>query len=98
MTTGGSTQISDPQTFASGLSRPTSGSAMLLVMSVTTLLGIIITVVLGVSIAIVGVMFWWAAREDGREQRRIDARVRAQSPDKPDDDPDAAAGGGTGGA
>jgi hypothetical protein len=32
--------------------------------------------VLAISIAIVGVMFWWGAREDGRDQARIDASLR----------------------
>jgi uncharacterized membrane protein len=45
-------------------------------MSGTTLFGIIVTVVLAISIVIVAVMFWWGAREDGRDQKRTDARVR----------------------
>ena len=45
-------------------------------MSATTALGIILTVVLAVSLVVVGVMFWWGAREDGRDQKRIDARLR----------------------
>ena len=32
--------------------------------------------VLATSLAVVGVMFWWGAREDGRDQQRIDAQLR----------------------
>jgi nitrogen fixation-related uncharacterized protein len=38
--------------------------------------GIILIVVSAIAIAIVMWMFLWAAREDGREQKRIDARLR----------------------
>jgi hypothetical protein len=38
--------------------------------------GIIVSVVSAFTIVIVLAMFWWAAREDGREQERRDARVR----------------------
>ena len=44
-------------------------------MSGSTVLGIILIAVSTITLAIVGVMFVWAAREDGREQRRIDARL-----------------------
>jgi hypothetical protein len=47
-------------------------------MSGTTIFGIILTLVLAVSIAIVAVIFWWGAREDGRDQKRIDARLRGE--------------------
>jgi hypothetical protein len=53
-------------------------------MSVTTAIGIVIVVVLSVSVVIVGVMFWWAAREDGRDQRRID-ELREQGREQNDD-------------
>jgi hypothetical protein len=45
-------------------------------MSGTTVIGIILTVVFAISIAIVAVMFWWGAREDGRDQKRTNARLR----------------------
>jgi hypothetical protein len=38
--------------------------------------GIILAVVSAVAITIVLWMFWWAAREDGRDQKRSDARLR----------------------
>ena len=38
--------------------------------------GIILAVVSAITIVIVLWMFWWAAREDGRDQKRIDARIR----------------------
>lgn len=31
--------------------------------------------ILGITLVITGVMFWWAAREDGRDQKRIDAEL-----------------------
>jgi len=37
--------------------------------------GIILAVVSAISIAIVLWMFLWAAREDGRDQKDIDARL-----------------------
>jgi hypothetical protein len=40
--------------------------------------GIILSVVSAITIAIVLWMFWWAAREDGRDQKRTDARLRGQ--------------------
>ena len=38
--------------------------------------GIVIAVVAGISLLIVLWMFVWAAREDGRDQKRRDARAR----------------------
>ena len=40
---------------------------------------IIVTVVSVLGIVIVAAMFWWAAREDGRDQRRRDARLHRGS-------------------
>ena len=45
------------------------------VMSGSTVLGIILIAVSAVTLAIVAVMFVWGAREDGREQQRINARL-----------------------
>ncbi|MGH3142106.1 MAG: hypothetical protein ACRDO9_03090 [Gaiellales bacterium] len=45
-------------------------------MSAAMVAGIILVLVLATSLAVVGVMFWWGAREDGRDQRRIDAQLR----------------------
>jgi hypothetical protein len=44
--------------------------------SAATVAGIILVLVLATSLAVVGVMFWWGAREDGRDQQRIDAQLR----------------------
>jgi hypothetical protein len=41
---------------------------------------VIVSVVSAVTVAIVFVMFWWGAREDGRDQKRRDDRLR-QGPD-----------------
>jgi hypothetical protein len=41
-----------------------------------TAFGIVLSVVSAISIVIVSVMFWWAAREDGRDQKRRDAARR----------------------
>jgi hypothetical protein len=41
--------------------------------------GIILAVVASVSAVIVFWMFVWAAREDGRDQKRTDARLRGRS-------------------
>jgi hypothetical protein len=41
-----------------------------------TALFVILSVVSAIAIVIVGVMFWWAAREDGRDQERRDALRR----------------------
>jgi hypothetical protein len=38
--------------------------------------GIILVVVSAITIGIVFWMFWWASREDGRDQKRTDARLR----------------------
>jgi nitrogen fixation-related uncharacterized protein len=40
--------------------------------------GIILSVVSAITIAIVLWMFWWAAREDGRDQKRTDARLHGR--------------------
>ena len=47
-------------------------------MSGMTAAGIILAVVSAVTIVIVLWMFWWAAREDGRDQKRTDARLRGR--------------------
>jgi hypothetical protein len=39
----------------------------------TTALGIVLIAVSAITVAIVAAMFVWGAREDGREQRRVDA-------------------------
>jgi threonine/homoserine/homoserine lactone efflux protein len=44
-----------------------------------TAFGIILSVVSVVGIAIVAWMLWWAAREDGRDQKRREARLRRRS-------------------
>jgi hypothetical protein len=41
--------------------------------------GIVVITVSAIAIAIVTVMFVWGAREDGRDQKRTDARLRASS-------------------
>jgi hypothetical protein len=41
-----------------------------------TAAGIILSVVSAVTVVIVLWMFLWAAREDGRDQKRTDARLR----------------------
>jgi hypothetical protein len=38
--------------------------------------GIVLVVVMAISVVIVLALFIWGAREDGREQARIDARIR----------------------
>jgi hypothetical protein len=45
-------------------------------MSGTTVFGIVLIASSALAIAIVAAMFLWGAREDGRDQRRIDARLR----------------------
>jgi hypothetical protein len=45
-----------------------------------TAYGIVITVVSAISIVVVGALFLWAAREDGREQKRVDRRLRGGKP------------------
>jgi len=47
-------------------------------MSAMTAAGIILAAMSAVTIVIVLWMFWWAAREDGREQKRTDARLRGR--------------------
>ena len=44
--------------------------------SAATAAGIILVFVLATSLAVVGAMFWWGAREDGRDQQRRDAQLR----------------------
>jgi hypothetical protein len=56
-------------------------------MSAATAAGIVLLVVLVVSVAVVGVMFWWGAREDGRDQARIDAELRKSRPPLNGDEP-----------
>jgi hypothetical protein len=51
-------------------------------MSGSTALGIVLIVVSTITLAIVAVMFVWGAREDGREQRRIDALFSRGSEDR----------------
>jgi hypothetical protein len=41
-----------------------------------TAAGIILAFVCAVTFVIVLWMFWWAAREDGRDQKRTDASLR----------------------
>ena len=43
-----------------------------------TALGIILTVISAVGVAIVIASLIWAAREDGREQKRVSARAAKQ--------------------
>lgn len=50
-------------------------------MSAETGVGIVLTIVLVITLVIVGIMFWWGAREDGRDQKRIDAQLRRDSDD-----------------
>jgi hypothetical protein len=40
--------------------------------------GIVLSVVSAIGIVIVAWMFLWAAREDGRDQKRRDARLRGR--------------------
>jgi hypothetical protein len=51
-------------------------------MSGSTALGIVLIAVSTVTLAIVAVMFVWGAREDGRKQRRVDARLSGGSKDR----------------
>ena len=44
-------------------------------MSALTVFGILLVAVSAVSIAIVAALFVWGAREDGRHQRRTNARL-----------------------
>ena len=44
-------------------------------MSGSTVLGVVLIAVSAATLAIVAAMFVWGAREDGREQRRINARL-----------------------
>jgi Tfp pilus assembly protein PilX len=50
-------------------------------MSAETAVGIVLVITLVITLVVVGVMFWWGAREDGRDQKRIDAQLR----DEPED-------------
>ena len=54
-------------------------------MSGTTVFGIVLIAFLAIGLAIVAVMFWWGAREDGRDQERTNARLRRGSQDDPYD-------------
>jgi nitrogen fixation-related uncharacterized protein len=47
-------------------------------MSAMTAAGIILAVASMVMVMIVLAMFWWAAREDGRDQKRTYARLRGR--------------------
>jgi nitrogen fixation-related uncharacterized protein len=47
-------------------------------MSAMTAAGIILAVVSAITIVIVLWLFWWAAREDGRDQKRTNARLRGR--------------------
>jgi nitrogen fixation-related uncharacterized protein len=47
-------------------------------MSAMTAAGIILAAVSAVTIVVVLWMFWWAAREDGRDQKRTDARLHGR--------------------
>lgn len=44
-------------------------------MSGTTVFGIVLIASSAIAIAIVAAMFLWGAREDGRDQRRTNARL-----------------------
>lgn len=44
-------------------------------MSGTTVFGIVVVAFCVVGIVVVGAMFLWGAREDGRDQERTDARL-----------------------
>jgi hypothetical protein len=48
-------------------------------MSGSTVFGIVLIAVSTVTLVIVAAMFVWGAREDGRKQRRIDARLSGGS-------------------
>jgi hypothetical protein len=52
-------------------------------MSGTTVFGIVITTVCVVGIAVVGALFVWGAREDGRDQERTNARLGGDSRNGP---------------
>jgi hypothetical protein len=41
--------------------------------STTTAIGLVVLAVSVAGLVIVGGMLWWAAREDGRDQKRTDA-------------------------
>jgi hypothetical protein len=48
-------------------------------MSGVTVFGIVLSVVSAVGIVLVSWMLWWAAREDGRDQKRRNARLRRRT-------------------
>jgi hypothetical protein len=48
----------------------------------STALGIVLIAVSAITLVIVGVVFVWGAREDGRKQRRTDARLSSRSKDR----------------
>lgn len=56
-------------------------------MSGAAVFGIILIFVFAISLAIVAAMFWWAAREDGRDQKRLNARLQEPSEDGSSDIP-----------
>ena len=51
-------------------------------MSGTTAFGIVLIAVSTITLVIDPAIFVWGAREDGREQRRIDARLSRGSKDR----------------
>ena len=55
--------------------RSVCGADSWTLMSGSTVLGIVLIALSAVTLAIVAVMFVWGAREGGREQRRINARL-----------------------
>lgn len=48
-------------------------------MSGTTVFGIVVTTFCALGIVVVGALFLWGAREDGRDQERTDARLRRRT-------------------
>lgn len=52
-------------------------------MSGMTVFGIVLIAFLAMGLAIVAGMFWWGAREDGRDQERTNALLRRGSQDDP---------------
>ena len=51
-------------------------------MSGTTVFGIVLIAFSAITIAILAVMFVWGAREDGRDQRRTNARLARRDRDQ----------------
>ena len=52
------------------------------IVSGATALGIVLLSVSAITLVIVAVLFVWGAREDGRKQRRTDARLSRGSKDR----------------